>query len=482
MTVYGRFLFRTTIYALALPYSSVQSKVMNHAHKNIGLYILLFAISGLFLIFGLFLISKPAQAQTIIRDAEIESYLSEWFTPIFKANNMDTSQVKIILVQNNDINAFVAGGSNIFFFTGLIERTESSGELIGVMAHELGHISGGHLVRGRAALEQASYENIVGTIIGLGTAAATGNAGAGVAGSSAAGSIAQRRFLAKTRTFEASADQAALTSMNRANMNPQGLMTFLRKLEGEELLPSTQQSEYVRSHPLTRNRISTIENSVQKSAHLNKKFPSHWDEQHKRMNAKLMGFINPERVAWTYDDRDQSIPAQYAKTLAHYKENRIEQALSGIDQLIGQEPKNPYFYELKGQMLVEFGRLTEALTAYQKSSNLLPKSGLIRTALAHAQIETAGGNAEKLNKAIDNLMRASRDEPRSARIHRLLATAYGRQGNDPMARLHLAEEALLQRKKSYAKQQANTALKGLKPKSAAALRAKDILVFLEQKK
>ncbi len=425
---------------------------------------------------------KTAHAQIIIRDAEIESYLNEWFTPIFQANNMNPAQVKIILVQNNELNAFVAGGSNIFFFTGLIEKTDNPGELIGVMAHELGHISGGHLVRGRAAMEQASYESILGAIIGIGTAVATGDASAVMAGSSAGGSLAQRRYLSTARGFESSADQAALTSMRRAGMNPTGLLTFMKKLEGQELLPGSQQSEYVRSHPLTRNRIETIENKVSLSSNLNKKFPAHWEDQHKRMKAKLMGYINPERVGWTYDDRDQSIPAQYAKTLAHYRENRIEKALSSINALIKKEPKNPYFYELKGQMLVEFGRVRQALPAYQKASDLLPQSGLIRTALAHTQIETAQENQQSLQNAIKNLKRARHDEPRSSRIHRLLATAYGRLGQDSMARLHLAEEALLHRKRDYAKQQATRALKGLDPQSPAALRANDILVFLQQKK
>ena len=445
--------------------------MMNYAHKNCRLYILLFVI---------FLISAPAQAQTVIRDSEIESYLSEWFAPIFKVNNMQPDQVKIILVQNNQVNAFVAGGSNIFFFTGLIEKTDNPGELIGVMAHELGHISGGHLVRGRAALEQASYESILGTIIGLGAAVASGDANAAGAGSLAGSSVAQRRFLAKTRTFESSADQAALTSMNRAGMNPEGLATFLKKLEGEELLPSSQQSEYVRSHPLTRNRVNTVESGVQKSKNLDKEFPDEWLDQHARMKAKLMGYINPQQVAWQYDDNDKSIPAEYARAIAHYRENRIDKALSAVDDLIKREPKNPYFYELKGQMLVDFGRVKESLAAYQKSITLMPSSGLVRIALAHAQIESAQGNADQLNKAIANLNRAMREEPRSSRVHRLLATAYGRQGKDAYARLHLAEEALLQRKNSYAKQQANIALKGLPEDSSAALRARDILVFIDQ--
>lgn len=434
------------------------------------------------LVLTVFCINTPANAQTIIRDSEIESYLSEWFAPIFQANNLSSSQVKIIMVQDDDINAFVAGGSNIFFFTGLIEKTENPGELIGVMAHELGHISGGHLVRGREAMEQASYESILGTIIGVGAAVASGNGGAAAAGSMASNSMAQRRFLSKSRTFEASADQAAVTSMNRSDMNPQGLLTFMQKLEGQELLPASQQSEYIQSHPLTGNRINSIQAGVDKSANKDKNFPPKWIEQHARLKAKLMGYIHPEQVAWRYDDKDQSVPARYARAVANYRNNKIDAALSQINSLITAEPNNPYFYELKGQMLIDFGRVKQGIEPLQKAVNLSPNDGLIRISLAHAQIESTSGNDKILDSAIENLKIALQKEPKSTQIHRLLATAYGRQNKDAYARLHLAEEALLQNNLPYAKQQAGIALKALPAKSAASLRANDIILIAGKSK
>lgn len=420
------------------------------------------------------------QAQTIIRDTEIENYLSEWFAPIFEANGMSPSQVDIILVQSNELNAFVAGGSNIFIYTGLIDRTDHPGELIGVMAHELAHITGGHLVRGRKAMEQASYESILGTIIGVGAAVASGDAGAAVGGSAAGNSMATRRFLSTTRSFEASADQAAIKSMEAANLNPEGLLTFMQKLEGEELLPQTQQSEYIRSHPLTRNRIDALQSRVSTSTKTDLNFPSEWIEQHARMKAKLVGFINPGHVGWTYDDQDNSVAAIYARSIAAYRQDDINKAVKLMDILIAQEPKNAYFYEIKGQMLVDFGRIDEALPLYQKASNLDPQSGLIRMALAQAQIQQNNASDAQLKDAIDNLRRAAQEEPRSTRVHRLLATAYGKMGKDSNARLHLAEEALLQNKRSYAKEQAEIALRGLPSGGTASLRARDIIFFVDQ--
>lgn len=442
--------------------------------KNLRLFLSVLLLAALF--------AGPAKAQSIIRDAEIESYIQEWLKPVFDAAGMSPDQVKIIIVQGDDINAFVAGGSNIFLYTGLLQKTENPGEVIGVVAHELGHITGGHLIRGREAMEQASYESILGMILGVGAAIATGDGGAAVAVGSGASSMAQRRFLTYSRAFESSADQAALKFMDKAQISPVGLESFMHKLEDQELRPTSQQSEYVRTHPLTRDRIDAINQRAESSPYKNKPWPAAWNTQHKMMLAKLEGFIKPQQVVWNYDDRDTSREAMTAKTIAAYRQDEVPKALKLSDQLLAMEPDNPYFLELKGQMLKDFGRVAESVPYYEKAVAKKPDSGLIRMALAHAQIETAGNDAAKLQKAIQNLQVALKDEPRSSYIHRLMATAYGRAGDESRAKLHLAEEALLQRKFTYAKNQANNALKGLKSGSADWIRANDILNYIASEK
>lgn len=431
------------------------------------------------LFFGL---STPARAQTVIRDAEIEDYMAQWFSPIFQAGGMSPDQVKIVIVQDPMINAFVAGGANIFFYTGLLDKTDNPGEVIGVMAHELGHISGGHLIRAREAMENASYEAILGGIIGVGAAILSGDGNAAGTIGAASQSMATRKYLSYSRAFESSADQFALTTLQKAGLSARGLGTFLEKLEDQELLPVSQQAEYVRTHPLTRTRIDAVESGAAASPSLDKPWPPEWIEQHARMKAKLMGFISPQQVAWTYDDRDHSVAATSARAIAAYRTNDVSNALKLADELIAKEPGNPYFQELKGQMLMDFGRVPEALPYYAKAAAAKPGNGLIRTALGHAELETAGDNPAKLQKAIDDLETALKSEPRSTRIHRLLATAYGRLGDDPNARLHLAEEALLQRKLPYARAQAEVALRGLKQGSSGWLRAKDILDYMDTQK
>jgi predicted Zn-dependent protease len=428
------------------------------------------------------LLPQSARAQTVIRDTEIEEYMAEWFAPIYAAAGMSPDQVKIIIVQDSQVNAFVAGGSNIFFYTGLLQKTSNPGEVIGVMAHELGHITGGHLIRGREAMERASYESILGMIIGMGAAIASGDGGAAATVGAASSSMAQRGFLKHTRTFESSADQAALRYFAAAHLNPSGFETFLKKLEGQELLPETQQSEYVRSHPLTRSRVDTVGARVDQSPDKDKPWPDKWNKQHKMMLAKLAGFISPQQVVWTYDDRDNSAEALTARAVAAYRMNQVDKALKLSDQLLKLEPNNPYFLELKGQMLMDFGRVAQAVPFYEKAVANKPDAGLIRIALAHAQVESAGNDTAKLKKAIDNLKVAQKSEPRTPRVHRLLATAYGRSGDETRAKLHLAEEALLQNKFDYAKSQATAASKGLKQGTSDWIRANDIINYVQTHK
>lgn len=433
--------------------------------------------------FALCLVAPFATAQNgaiVIRDTEIENTLKEWTVPLFKAAGIGPDNVNIILIQSNDLNAFVAGGANIFLYTGLIMRTENPEELIGVIAHELGHITGGHLIATQDALERASYESIIGTILGLGAAIATGNSGAAAVISAGSQSTAMRRFLAHSRLHESSADQAALTFMEKAEINPKGMGSFLGKLESEELLPSYQQSEYTRTHPLTAGRIEALQTRMQISAYKDKNVPPSWTEQHRRMKAKLLGFIEPAQLPWVISDHDTSMAARYARTIGFYRLGHIDEALQGIEELLQAEPENPYFLELKGQMLVEFARLDDAVEAYKKAVALLPGAALIRIALAHALLESPpDARGKNLEDAIGHLKRALQDEPRSPRVHRLLATAYGRQGKDDLAKLHLAEEAVLQRRFSYAEELAKAALTHFEEGSRDWIKAKDILVFIE---
>jgi predicted Zn-dependent protease len=421
-----------------------------------------------------------AGAPSIIRDTEIESDIKSWVEPVMRAGGLNPAAVHIIIVESNDVNSFVAGGPNIFIYTGLLEKTDNPGEIVGVLAHEMGHIRGGHLIRAQEAMKDASYESLLGTILGIGAAIASHNGGAAAAGVGGAQTSAMGSYLAFSRVQEASADQSALYTLQKACMSPKGLLTFMQKLGAAEPLLYSQQDAWARTHPLTQDRVDAMQAGYDRSPCRDKQLSPEIQEQYKRVIAKLKAFISPERIAWDYSDHDHSIAADYARAIASYRQNHVEQALKDIDALLQREPKNPYFLELKGQMLVDFGRVEQALPPYREALALHPDAPLIRISYGNALIETSDKDPKRLDDAIDQLERAIRDEPHSGYIDHLLATAWGRKGNEPMAKLFLAEEALLGGQKKYAREQAQAAMHGLKPGTMPYLRAQDILSYVDQ--
>lgn len=433
------------------------------------------------LVTSLFFWSLAAHAQglNIIRDTEIENAIKEWSSPIFEAAGMKPEQIKLILVGNDQVNAFVAGGANIFLFTGLILESKHVGELIGVIAHETGHISGGHLVKAREAMENAFYENLIATLLGIAAAAGTGEAAAAGAISLGGQNIAQRGFLAHTRIHESSADQAAIKFMESAQINPAGLVSFMEKLQDQELLPASQQVEYIRTHPLTSNRIRALKNGLDNSQYSQAALPQEWEEDYARVKAKLVGYLKPANVGVFYPNAHADIPSAYAHAIAHYRQDHKDKAIALINQLIEQESNNPYFHETKGQILFENGDIQNAIDSYRKAAQYNPQAPLIRIALGQAMLESYSKDEHILREAENHLAYALSKEPKAAHAHRLMATLQGRRGNEALAKLYLAEEALIQGRLAYAKQQAGYAKEKLPKNSRAWLRANDILTIAE---
>jgi predicted Zn-dependent protease len=393
---------------------------------------------------ALYPFSLSAQAGrdlSFIRDAEIEHYLHTISDPIFEAAGLNPKSVTFALVQADDLNAFVAGGMNIYIFTGLIQQADDPMQLLGVIAHETGHIADGHLVRGRKSMEQASAQAILATIIGVAAGIASGDPRAGQAIIGGGQSVAMRGFLAHSREQEAAADNAAMRYLDTARLSAKGLYEFMSKLKDQELLPADRQVEYVRTHPLTQDRIDALRHHIETAAPAGPP-PAAWVEMHKRARAKLMGFINPLQALQKYSADDTSFAARYARAIAMFKRNQLSAALPAVDALLAEEPNNPYLYELKAQMLFENSRVAEAVPIYAKAVALAPESALIRTAYAHALLESGtANNAKVLPIAVDQLRESLRIEPRSPFTWRLLGTAWGRQGNEGLSAYALAEEA-----------------------------------------
>jgi len=444
----------------------------------------LFRILAIGLSLALFGGPSPAEAAkslSFIRDAEVENTIRVYATPLFRAAGLHPEHVNIYIVNDNALNAFVAGGQKLFMNTGLILAAEDAGEVIGVIAHETGHIAGGHLARLHDALSKGSAASVLAMILGGAATLATGRGDVGAAVALGGQTAAMRNFLAYSRVQESAADQAALKFLDETETSAKGLLEFMEKLGDQELLSARQQDPYVRTHPLTRDRISAVGEHVRLSRFSEHPIPMDLQQMHERMKAKIYAFVNPLRQTLRlYKEDDTSVPSRYARSVGYYRQHNLDIALPLIDGLIAEEPENAYFHELRGQMLFDNARLSEALVSYGKAANLAPGSALIRRELARAQIEY--NKPEFLKAAVINLEASLAVERRTPFTWHLLGIAHGRLGDDARSSLALAEEALLENKADIAERQAGAAQRQFKEGTREWLQADDILLAAKDMK
>lgn len=426
----------------------------------------------------------PAAAQDgmrLIRDTEIENTIRVYVAPLFEAAGLDPNAVKVHLVNDKSLNAFVAGGQRIFIHTGLLMRAASPGQVIGVLAHEIGHITGGHLARMHKGIEDATAQSIIAMLLGGAVAVASGNPQGLAAGVTAGSQVAERSILAYTRTMEQSADQAALNFLDRAGVSARGLLDFLEVLKQEERLYTAGGSPYTRSHPVTDSRMDHIRQHLQSSRYTNIGSSGLLRSMHQRMRGKLKGFINPPtQTLREYSAANQEIEARYARAIALSKNQETDAAIAIIDDLIAGSPDDPFFYELKGDLLSEGGRTEDAMAAYEKTLTFLPWAALVRINLARLQLDAQeAGSLDKARANLSDALRYERDMPMAWRF---LATAEGRLGNQGGASLALAEEAMLRDDPSAALAHTKRALNQLPHGTPGWLRAQDIETAARRKK
>ncbi|MDJ0947063.1 MAG: M48 family metalloprotease [Kiloniellales bacterium] len=413
-----------------------------------------------------------AKGLRFIRDTEIENTVRAYSTPIFLAAGLNPQAVDVYLIDDPRLNAFVAGGQNMFLHTGLLLRAETPLQVMGVIAHETGHITGGHIVTRGDEVQKTTAALIASYVLGIGTAIATGRGDAGAAIISGGQGAAVASLLAYTRGQEASADQAAIKLLESSGYSPRGLLEFFEILGDQEALLSSRQDPYLRTHPLTQDRIASLRAAVQESRFADEPAPPELVAMHERMRAKLLGYLTPIKALRRFSDNDDSLPARYARSIAYLERGQMPEALAEADSLIEDYPGDPYFHELKGDIFFHSGRLADARPEYQKAVQILPDAPLIRRALAHVQIEL---NQPNLNKeALGHLQYVTQREPRNVTGWRLLASVQGRMGDQGMSTLSKAEAALAMNNPREAKGFAQRALKLLPEYSPGWLRAQDI--------
>ncbi|MBF0247766.1 MAG: M48 family metalloprotease [Alphaproteobacteria bacterium] len=416
---------------------------------------------------------SSAAGRTIIRDAEIENIIREFTTPIFQAADLNPQAVRIRLIQDKTLNAFVAGGQNIFIHTGLIVQSRDPGALIGVIAHETGHIEGGHLTRTRDAIEDAKMLQTITTILGAAVAVGSGRGDAGQAVMIGGQSAGLRSFLQYSQTQESAADQAAMRLLDATERSASGLEGFLSQLGDQEVLSARFQDPYAQTHPLSRDRLDALRDHIRRSPHSVRESTPAELAAHQRMVAKLYAYGEPfAHVMRKYPETDTSFAARYARAIAHYRKPDLDAALNALAPMIAENPNDPYLWELKGQMLFEHGRGVEALEAYRKANSYAPREPLILLELARVELET--NDPALLDHAIEHLNACHRMDGGSSFSWNQLGIAYGRKGDIGMSSLAMAESEFRGGSLSNATYHVGRAVETLPAGSSAQLKAQDL--------
>jgi len=419
------------------------------------------------------LLAQPAAAQSILRDAETERFFADMARPMIEAAELDPRSVQIVMIGDPTINAFVTGGQNVFFHSGLILAADDVNEVEGVMAHELGHIAGGHGVRFGEGAGPASTISLL-SLLGAAAAVAVGAGEAGMALLGMGTTAAQGKFLAFTRDQESRADQAGARYLGRAGISGKGSIDFFKKLQGQEFrLAIPQSNEYARTHPLSGTRIANLAAVYENDPAWSRPRPPALAARFARIKGKLTGFVEePARVMRLYPESDTSIPAHYARAYAYHRSAYVDAAVRETDALLAKAPDDPYFLELKGQILLESGRVDDAIPTLRRAVENAPDEPLIMTLLGHALI--AAENEVHFAEAEALLRRAIQKDRSNPFAWYQLGVIYDRTGDKPRAALASAERLSLQGNVQGAMMNARLAMNGLPKGSPDWIRADDI--------
>ncbi len=420
---------------------------------------------------------KKRSSLPLVRDAEIEGLLKDYTSPIFKAAGLRTKSIAIYLVNKPEFNAFVTDKS-MFINLGAIQTAQTPNEIIGVIAHETGHIIGGHLHRLRQSVKNAQVLAAIGMLAGVGAAIAGGDAGDAASGALIQGSssIFQRSILSYKRDEERAADRSAFSLLEKSGQSAKGLLTTFKRFS-RSLNLSSNVNPYQVSHPLPHARIAFMQKNAQASRYYNKPDPESLQFRHDMARAKIAAYSQSAgAVRRLFSKNMRSPQAQYGDAIATYLAGSPRNALPKIDNLIKQYPKYAYFHEMKGEMLLSSGKARLAIKPFQQAIKLDRfKSGIIYIELGQAYLET--NDKKLLDKAIKTLKAGISRDPRTTNGYSYLGRAYALKGQNNLAVAAAAEHNFNIGKYKQAKQYARRAQLKLKRGSPQWLRLQDIIKY-----
>jgi predicted Zn-dependent protease len=434
------------------------------------------------------LASVPVRAQNgsnagipEIRDAEIEQLLREYAAPILKVAGLSNQGIQVVIINDKSFNAFVMDAHHIFVNAGALMESTAPNQLIGVFAHETGHIVGGHLSKMRQELANAQTAAIIAMLLGIGAVAAGAHSNnadlANIGGAVISGPTAyiQNTLLSYQRGQEESADRAGVRFLTMSGQSAKGMYDTFKRFADQGMFQARYVDPYAQNHPMPQERLDALATLV-RTQYWDKKDPPELQFRHDMMRAKMYGFVDrPDAVLRRYPFSDTSMPARYARAISTYRFGDMRDAIVQIDGLIAAAPNNPYFYELKGQALLEAGHPVEAIPPLRRAVQMAPNPALIQILLAQALIAT--NDAKASDEAVTLLKAALAKEPESSDAYLQLAMAYGRKNDIPDADLASAQSAFARGDNKTARELAARAKERFPIGSPGWVRADDIVAF-----
>jgi len=425
-----------------------------------------------------FAAAPPAAAQSILRDSETELLFRDISRPLIQAAGLDPANVKVVLLNDPEINAFVAGGQIVYIHSGLLTEADNVNQLQGVIAHELGHVAGGHILRMGEGAGAATKISILSLVLAAAAIAAGAPPDAGMGIMMAGQRAAIGNFMAFTRAQESSADLAGASYLSKSGISGKGSLEFFKKLQNQEYrLAVYSRDSYDRTHPLSQERIQALEEIYQKDPAWNRPIDPTLEARFERVKAKLQGYIDPQVAARKYPETDQTVPAHYARAYAYHLGAYPDKALTEADTLLATAPEDPFFLELKGQILLESGRPKEAIPVLREAVKNAPDQPMISVMLGHALIASEEDkNFAEAKQMLKNAVNRDNDNP-FAWLQ--LGIVYDHEGDMARAALATAERNNLEGNAKLALVSARTAMKGIPANTPDYLRAQDIAMVSE---
>ena len=421
---------------------------------------------------------RPAFAQqsgsgpSVLRDTETERLFKDMSRPLIVAAGLDPNSVNVVLLNDPEINAFVATGQTVYVQSGLLQAADNVNQLQGVVAHELGHVVAGDAIRSEGGAKQATGISILSLVLGAAAiAAGAGDAGMGIMMAGQRAALGE--MMAFTRAQEATADASAARFLSKSGVSGKGLIDFFAKLQNQEYrLAIYAKDSFDRDHPLSSERIQALGQALRTDPAYNKPADPALEARFQRVKAKLLGYVDPKLATTRYPESNQSVPAHYARAYAYHLGGYPDKAQAEADALLATDPQDPYFLELKGQILLEDGKPTEAIPPLREAVRQSGDAPMIAAMLGHALVATE--DPKNFAEAKQILKVAVNKDNQDPFAWYQLGIIYDREGDPARAALATAERSNLENQPKLALASAQMAMKGIPPGTPDYLRAQDI--------